>query len=103
MRTTMAAIEPNLKRASVTLRLSRSECEQLHQRAAEAGLTLSAYVRSCAFEVENLRAQVKETLVQLRSATLTRTGDKSTTPPLPFWSRLWSMVLLPIKGRNARP
>lgn len=98
-----AAIEPNLKRASITIRLSLSECEQLHQRAAEAGLTLSAYLRSCAFEVETLRAQVKETLVQLRSATLTRTDDKSTAPPRPFWSRLWSMVLLPLKGRNARP
>jgi hypothetical protein len=59
----------SLKSASVTVRLSSAEYEQLHQRAAEAGLTVSAYLRSCTFEVESLRAQVKETLALLRSAT----------------------------------
>jgi hypothetical protein len=52
--------------ASVTLRLSAAECAQLKQRAAEAGLTLSAYVRSCTFEAEALRAQVKQALKELR-------------------------------------
>jgi len=56
------------KSASVTVRLSSAEYEQLHQRAAEAGLTVSAYLRSCTFEAESLRAQVKETLALLRSA-----------------------------------
>jgi Lon protease-like protein len=58
----------NLKQASVTIRMSREECAQLHQRAAEAGLTVSAYLRSCTFEAESLRAMVKETLAQLRTA-----------------------------------
>jgi predicted DNA binding CopG/RHH family protein len=53
--------------ASVTIRLSRAECAQLKQRAAEAGLTLSAYVRSCTFEAEALRAQVKEAIHAIRS------------------------------------
>jgi hypothetical protein len=56
------------KSASVTVRLTRAEDEQLRQRAAEAGLTISAYLRSCAFEVESLRAQVKQTIAQMRSA-----------------------------------
>ena len=56
------------KCASVTIRMSRAECEQLHARAAEAGLTISAYLRSCTFEAEALRAQVKEALAELRSA-----------------------------------
>jgi len=64
-------VPPNLaasrKTASITIRLSQAECAQLHQRAADAGLTLSAYLRSCLFEVEALRAQVKETLMRLRS------------------------------------
>jgi hypothetical protein len=55
------------KRASVTIRLSEPEYEQLHQRAAEAGLTISAYLRSCTFEAEALRAQVKEALADLRA------------------------------------
>jgi hypothetical protein len=58
---------PNLKRSSITIRLSESDCAQIHERASEAGLTVSAYLRSCAFEVETLRTQVKETLARLRS------------------------------------
>jgi len=63
-----AVEEGNRKCASVTIRLSRTECEQLRKRAAEAGLTVSAYLRSCTFEAESLRALVKDTLAQLRSA-----------------------------------
>ncbi|HEY1802945.1 MAG TPA: hypothetical protein VGG45_00550, partial [Terracidiphilus sp.] len=49
----------NLKCASITIRVSKAECEQLRKRAAEAGLTVSAYMRSCTFEAESLRAMVK--------------------------------------------
>jgi hypothetical protein len=56
------------KSASVTVRLTCAEDEQLRQRAAEAGLTISAYLRSCAFEVETLRAQVKQTIAELKSS-----------------------------------
>lgn len=56
------------KDASITIRLSAAECEQLHQRAAEAGLTLSAYMRSCTLEVETLRALVKSAMAQLQAA-----------------------------------
>jgi len=61
-------LERNLKRASITIRLSKPECEQLRKRAAAAGLTVSAYLRSCTFEAEALRAQVKETLAELRKS-----------------------------------
>src|ERR1700677_3463737 len=46
--------------------LSRAECARLHQRAAEAGLTVSAYLRSCMVEAEALRAQVKQALAELK-------------------------------------
>jgi len=55
--------------ARVTIRLSQSECEQLRARAAESGMTLSAYLRSCTLEVENLRSQVKDAVAQLRITT----------------------------------
>jgi hypothetical protein len=55
-----------LKNASITIRLTADEQAQLHQRAAEAGLSTSAYLRSCIFEAESLRAQVKEALSQIR-------------------------------------
>jgi hypothetical protein len=59
--------ERDLKSASITIRMSQAECAQVHQRAAEAGLTISAYLRSCTLEAESLRAMVKETMAQLRS------------------------------------
>jgi predicted DNA binding CopG/RHH family protein len=60
--------ERNLKSASITIRLSKAECAQLQRRAADAGLTVSAYLRSCTFEAESLRAMVKDTLAELRLA-----------------------------------
>jgi hypothetical protein len=58
--------------SSVTVRLSAPESEQLHLRAAEAGMTVSAYLRSCTFEVESLREEVKTALSQLRSLDTTK-------------------------------
>jgi hypothetical protein len=52
--------------ASVTIRLSIAECARLRQRAAEAGLTVSAYLRSCVLEADALRAQVKQALAEMR-------------------------------------
>jgi hypothetical protein len=64
----LTSLEKKLKDASITIRMSKAECAQLHRRATEAGLTVSAYLRSCTFEAESLRAMVKETMAQLRSA-----------------------------------
>jgi hypothetical protein len=58
-----------LKCASITIRMTEEECTQLRQRAAEAGMTVSAYLRSCTFEAEALRAQVREAVAAMRSAT----------------------------------
>jgi predicted DNA binding CopG/RHH family protein len=66
-----AAFERNKKCASITIRLSMEECEQLRRRAGQAGLTVSAYLRSCTFEAETLRAQVKDVLAELRTAAST--------------------------------
>ncbi|MGC9159434.1 MAG: plasmid mobilization protein, partial [Terracidiphilus sp.] len=51
----------DVKDASITIRMSKGEYAQLHCRAAEAGMTVSAYLRSCTFEAESLREMVKET------------------------------------------
>ena len=56
------------KRSSVTIRMTQAECDQLQRRASAAGLTVSAYLRSCIFEAEALRAQVKEALAQFNAA-----------------------------------
>jgi hypothetical protein len=78
-----AHFERNLKDASITIRMSKAESEQLHRRAAEAGLTVSAYLRSCTFEAESLRAMVKDTMVQLRTAT----AQLNPAPARRFWLR----------------
>lgn len=57
----------DLRSASVTIRVSQAECARLRRRAAEAGLTVSAYLRSCALEAEALRAQVKHALAELKA------------------------------------
>jgi predicted DNA binding CopG/RHH family protein len=58
----------DLRTASVTIRLSKAERMQMNQRAAEAGLTVSAYLRSCVLEADALRAQVKAALAELKTA-----------------------------------
>lgn len=82
-----SAIDPKeiCKRASVSIRMSKVEVAQLKQRAAEADLTVSAYLRSCAFEVETLRTQVKQTLAELRSQQTTAPSGQQTDS---WWFRL---------------
>ncbi len=95
-----SALEQNRKCASITIRLSSTECMQLRRRAAEAGLTVSAYLRSCTFEAEALRTQVKETLAELRKATA---GDKRTAQIESRQSWLgWLARLLPHWNPNER-
>jgi len=80
------------KSSSITVRLTRADYDQLHARADEAGVTVSAYLRSCAFEVESLRAQVKEALAQIRNPA----AEKSDSLPAPQgrrhlrWLPRWS-------------
>jgi hypothetical protein len=56
------------KAVSITLRVSQQEANQLRKRAADAGLTVSAYIRSCVCEADLLRAQVKSALIEMRQA-----------------------------------
>jgi hypothetical protein len=59
---------PDRKCSSITIRLSKADCDQLRRRAAESGLTVSAYLRSCTIEADQLRSQVKEALAQLQAS-----------------------------------
>jgi hypothetical protein len=77
----------DLRTASVTIRLSKAECAQLHQRAAEAGLTVSAYLRSCVLEADALRAQVKQALAELKIAAKAETASAAAPRPRLSWFR----------------
>ncbi|MGA2887167.1 MAG: hypothetical protein ABSE51_03895 [Terracidiphilus sp.] len=95
--------ERNLKDASVTIRMSQTECAQLHHRAAEAGLSVSAYLRSCTFEAESLRAMVRDTLEQLRAATTpTKPTDQAmpSRPPLRRMTGWFPRLFTPWQGNQ---
>lgn len=98
-------IDGDLRTTSVTVRLSKAECASLHQRAAEAGLTVSAYLRSCTIEAEALRAQVKEALAELRSTALKDTQVASTKERQTFWGWVafgWLAWFLPRRRSASR-
>ena len=94
------SLAANRKSASITIRLSQAECAQLHKRAADAGLTVSAYLRSCIFEVETLRAQVKDTLTQFRSAPAAEPPPMVASQKLQPPSRGWRERLFPGRHRD---
>jgi hypothetical protein len=85
----------NLKSASITIRLCKAENAQLRRRATEAGLSVSAYLRSCTFEAETLRALVKDTLAQLRAAppeSGPAAGKEPCRSSFQSWRQLWARM-----------
>jgi hypothetical protein len=86
-----SSAEKKCRTASITIRVTVEEQAQLHERATAAGLSVSAYLRSCIFEAEALRSQVKDALAQMQSI--------RPVSPRPGWRRL----LLPawLHGRTA--
>ena len=56
------------RHAVVSIRVNDMEFDQLRLRAAESGLSVSAYMRSCVLDAEHLRTQVKQALAEMRSS-----------------------------------
>jgi mobilization protein NikA len=56
------------KQAIVSMRLSDTELQRLRDRAAESGMSVSGYMRSCVLDAEHLRLQVKEALAEMRAS-----------------------------------
>jgi hypothetical protein len=90
----VVAKEKKRKSASITIRITDTEEIQLHERAAAAQLSVSAYLRSCIFEAESLRTQVKEALSQIRAA------QSDPSPPPQSFPSSWRNRLLPHWRRN---
>lgn len=80
------------KSSSITIRVTEDEQIQLHARAAEAGLSISAYLRSCIFEAESLRSQVKEALSQMRAAPSANKAASAIDKPSPSLFNIWSRL-----------
>jgi hypothetical protein len=77
--------------AVVSVRLAMDERERFKMRAAEAGLSVSAYMRECALEVEQLRAQVVLMQVRQRMEIAPECGAGSAAANLPV-PGLWGWV-----------
>jgi hypothetical protein len=88
VKASVMATENKLKCSSITIRMSAAECAQLRSRAAEAGMTISAYLRSCTLEAETLRAQVKEVMAELRAAA-TQVEQNAPAPAPAATGRNW--------------
>lgn len=64
----------DLRTACVTIWMTKTERVRLRRRASESGMTISAYLRSCALEADALREQVKWALVAMKTAAKTETA-----------------------------
>lgn len=53
------------RQVAISVRLAPAERALMRTRAAEAGIPTSAYIRQCALEVEQLRAQVREAITAM--------------------------------------
>lgn len=74
------------RQTSLSVRLAASEQALIKTRAAEAGLSASAYMRQCALEVEQLRKQVEHALAAMKHSTA---APMPAPAPLPsIFSRL---------------
>ena len=76
------------RHAVVSIRLNDTEIERLRQRAAESGISVSAYMRSCVLDAEHLRAQVKQALAEMRASIQPMSLPAAPTGPAQFPSRL---------------
>ena len=81
------------RQVSMSLRVAVSEQALIKARAAEAGLSVSAYLRQCALEVEKLRAQVHHTLALIEQKSEQSPARNLGSPPSPirpdgFFARL---------------
>ncbi len=57
---------PRRKCVTVSVRLSPADAKMLRRRASESQLSVSDYMRSCVLEADQLRAQVKQALAEMR-------------------------------------
>jgi mobilization protein NikA len=93
------------KRVRITIRMSEAEYALIRDRAAEAGLAVSAYLRTCTAEIETLRAQVKEMLAQLRQSASGPDASEPAAPrrqtPARWLAHLWPRTAHRAQGRPA--
>ena len=68
------------RRTILSVRLTGEELEKLKDRADESGISVSAYMRLCVLDADQLRAQVKQVLAEMRA--LHRESEPNRLPAL---------------------
>lgn len=80
------------RQVAISIRLAASERALIKKRAAEAGITTSAYIRQCALEVEQLREQVRSAVAAMeRGVALPASISELASTPAPaagFFARM---------------
>lgn len=94
------------RRTIVSLRLTDEEFDQLRLRAKESGINVSAYVRSCVTEAENLRSQVRHVMAEMRAlgavSLIQRHALPSVTQQEPGEKASWMQSIRRIASRLCR-
>jgi hypothetical protein len=87
------------RQVAISIRLAPAERALIKTRAAEAGISASAYIRQCTLEVEQLRAQVQQALAAIERKTPLPVQPPATThgPTLGFFARLMQKIF-PARG-----
>jgi hypothetical protein len=93
-----------LRRSVVSIRLKEEEMALLRQRAAESGISISEYVRSCVVEADQLRVQVKQVVADMRFGNPVggEAGTSESAMPEPKRERPWFSKIAGLLLRSAR-
>ena len=76
------------RHTAISIRLAPAERALIRTRAAEAGISASAYMRQCALEVEHLRTQVKQALAAMERNAPAPIQAPAPVPSPGFFARL---------------
>lgn len=96
------------RKSIVSLRVSVSELDKLKDRAQESGISVSAYMRLCVLDAEQLRSQVKQALAAMRSIS-TEPGSHQLEAPAspdrnqPSFRSAWSRKLVRLATLLLKP
>lgn len=73
------------RQVAISIRLAPPERALIKTRAAEAGITASAYIRQCALEVEQLREQVRQAVAAMDRGATPAAQIVTSAPARGFW------------------
>jgi hypothetical protein len=76
------------RQVAISIRLAPAERALIKTRAAEAGISASTYIRQCALEVEQLRAQVQQALAAMERKSMVASAAPASVHTPGFFARL---------------